>query len=73
MHFVYFIEQIIVYLHFGDNDILVYKENYKTKSFCKQRSYEYKGISNALYGKELPNRFNRKRLIVVEMKWFNLD
>ncbi|EMS15636.1 hypothetical protein KM1_032450 [Entamoeba histolytica HM-3:IMSS] len=29
-------------------DIYVYKESYKTKSYCKQRSYEYKGITNAL-------------------------
>ncbi|BFU24392.1 predicted protein [Entamoeba histolytica] len=49
-------------------DICVYKENNKTKSFCKQRSFEYEGISNALCGKEIPDRFTPKRIIVIEMK-----
>ncbi|BFU23715.1 predicted protein [Entamoeba histolytica] len=46
-------------------DIHVYKENYKTQSFCKQYSYDYKGISNALCGKY---NFIPKRIIVIEMK-----
>ncbi|BFU20937.1 trichohyalin, putative [Entamoeba histolytica] len=46
-------------------DIIVYKENYKTWSFCGQRSFEYEGISNALCGKEY---FMPKRIIVIEMK-----
>ncbi|BFU25821.1 trichohyalin, putative [Entamoeba histolytica] len=53
---------------FGLGDILVLKENYKTKSWCKQQSFEYKGISNALCGKQFPERFTPKRIIVIEMK-----
>ncbi|BFU22338.1 trichohyalin, putative [Entamoeba histolytica] len=54
---------------FGDGcDICVGKENYQTKSSCYQYSYEYEGISNALCGKEWPNRFTPKRIIVIEMK-----
>ncbi|BFU22788.1 trichohyalin, putative [Entamoeba histolytica] len=53
---------------FGGNDILVYKENYKTTSSCKQSSFEYEGIENALCGKQHPNRFTPKRIIVIEMK-----
>ncbi|BFU22447.1 trichohyalin, putative [Entamoeba histolytica] len=46
-------------------DIIVYKENIKTKSFCKQSSFSYKGISNALCGKYY---FKPKHFIVIEMK-----
>ncbi|BFU22989.1 trichohyalin, putative [Entamoeba histolytica] len=53
---------------FGLGDICVYKENYKTNSFCQQYSFEYEGISNALCGKQHPNRFTTKRIIVIEMK-----
>ncbi|BFU24568.1 trichohyalin, putative [Entamoeba histolytica] len=49
-------------------DILVYKENNKTKSWCYHRSFDYKRISNALCGKQYPNRFTPKRIIVIEMK-----
>ncbi|BFU26708.1 predicted protein [Entamoeba histolytica] len=49
-------------------DICVCKENNKTKSFCLQHSFEYEGISNALCGKQHPNRFTPKRIIVIEMK-----
>ncbi|EMD45460.1 Hypothetical protein EHI5A_253500 [Entamoeba histolytica KU27] len=52
-------------------DIDVYKENNKTNSYCKQYSFEYNGIENALCGKEWPNSyFTPKRIIVIEMKWF---
>ncbi|BFU24019.1 trichohyalin, putative [Entamoeba histolytica] len=40
-------------------DICVRKENYKTLSHCKQSSFEYEGISNALCGKELPKYFTQ--------------
>ncbi|BFU21952.1 predicted protein [Entamoeba histolytica] len=50
------------------NDVCVYKENDKTKSCCKQNSFEYNGISNALCGKELPKYFTPKHFIVIEMK-----
>ncbi|BFU24504.1 trichohyalin, putative [Entamoeba histolytica] len=50
---------------FGRGDIAVCKENYKTLSSCHQRSFEYKGISNALCGKY---NFTPKRIIVIEMK-----
>ncbi|BFU19643.1 predicted protein [Entamoeba histolytica] len=50
------------------SDIYVCKENNKTKSSCKQFSYEYKGIRNALCGNKFPNRFTPKRIIVIEMK-----
>ncbi|BFU24563.1 trichohyalin, putative [Entamoeba histolytica] len=46
-------------------DIVVYKENNKTESWCEQYSFEYKGISNALCGK---HNFTPKRIIVIEMK-----
>ncbi|BFU21936.1 trichohyalin, putative [Entamoeba histolytica] len=46
-------------------DIRVYKENNKTKSYCNQRSFEYKGVRNALCGKY---NFTPKRIIVIEMK-----
>ncbi|BFU19004.1 predicted protein [Entamoeba histolytica] len=49
-------------------DIRVYKENYKTESHCKQSSFEYKGIRNALCGKEHPKRFTPERIIVIKMK-----
>ncbi|BFU19253.1 predicted protein [Entamoeba histolytica] len=49
-------------------DICVHKANYKTTSSCKQYSFQYKGISNVLCGKEYPNRFTPKRIIVIEMK-----
>ncbi|BFU21524.1 predicted protein [Entamoeba histolytica] len=50
---------------FGYNDICVYKENNKTQSSCNPWSFEYKGISNALCGKD---RFTPKRIIAIEMK-----
>ncbi|BFU21534.1 predicted protein [Entamoeba histolytica] len=54
---------------FGGNDIVVYKENHKTYSRCKQCSFEYEGISKALCGNEYPdNYFTPKRIIVIEMK-----
>ncbi|BFU25858.1 trichohyalin, putative [Entamoeba histolytica] len=54
---------------FGNgSDIFVCKENDKTKSFCKQNAFEYKGIENALCGKEFPYHFTPKRIIVIEMK-----
>ncbi|BFU26166.1 trichohyalin, putative [Entamoeba histolytica] len=53
---------------FGLDDIEVYKENDKTLSYCKQLSFEYEGISNALCGNEWPNRFTTYRIIVIEMK-----
>ncbi|GAB1222217.1 hypothetical protein ENUP19_0099G0009 [Entamoeba nuttalli] len=49
-------------------DILVHKENTKTISSCKQQSFEYEGIENALCGKEWPEYFTPKRIIVIEMK-----
>ncbi|BFU21979.1 trichohyalin, putative [Entamoeba histolytica] len=52
----------------GYSDILVYKENNKTYSYCNQYSFEYEGISNALCGKEWPNYFTPKRIIVIELK-----
>ncbi|BFU20529.1 predicted protein [Entamoeba histolytica] len=53
---------------FGLSDIFVGKENKKTKSYCQQQSFEYKGIRNALCGKQYPKRFTPKRIIVIEMK-----
>ncbi|BFU24166.1 trichohyalin, putative [Entamoeba histolytica] len=53
---------------FGLGDFGVYKENDKIKSYCSQYSFEYKGIENALCGKQLPNHFTPKRIIVIEMK-----
>ncbi|BFU19403.1 predicted protein [Entamoeba histolytica] len=54
---------------FGGSDIVVYKQNNKTESHCKQSSFEYEGISNALCGKEwFTNSFTPKRIIVIEMK-----
>ncbi|BFU23151.1 predicted protein [Entamoeba histolytica] len=50
---------------FGLGDICVYKENNKTISHCNQHSFEYKGIENALCGKQ---HFTPKRIIVIEMK-----
>ncbi|BFU23339.1 predicted protein [Entamoeba histolytica] len=48
------------------SDIVVGKENKKTKSYCSQQhSYEYDGIENALCGKQ---HFTPKRIIVIEMK-----
>ncbi|BFU26226.1 trichohyalin, putative [Entamoeba histolytica] len=54
---------------FGNGwDIVVYKANNKTKSYCEQNSFEYNGIENTLCGKEIPERFTPKRIIVIEMK-----
>ncbi|BFU25672.1 trichohyalin, putative [Entamoeba histolytica] len=53
---------------FGLDDICIFKENDKTYSYCNQHSFEYKGISNALCGKQLPKYFTPKRIIVIEMK-----
>ncbi|BFU22165.1 trichohyalin, putative [Entamoeba histolytica] len=50
---------------FGWRDICVYKENYKTISYCYPWSFEYKGIENALCGN---HDFTPKRIIVIEMK-----
>ncbi|BFU20592.1 predicted protein [Entamoeba histolytica] len=52
------------------HDICVYKENYKTKSYCKQSSFEYGGISNALCGK---GGFTPKRITIIEMKKISLE
>ncbi|GAB1218649.1 hypothetical protein ENUP19_0001G0017 [Entamoeba nuttalli] len=52
----------------GFGDICAGKENYKTNSYCIQRSFEYEGISNALCGKLRPECFTPKRIIVIEMK-----
>ncbi|BFU24112.1 predicted protein [Entamoeba histolytica] len=49
-------------------DIVVHKENLKTQSHCNQHSFEYEGISNVLCGKQFPNLFTPKRIIVIEMK-----
>ncbi|BFU26481.1 trichohyalin, putative [Entamoeba histolytica] len=49
-------------------DIIVYKENNKTESHCSQHSFSYEGITNALCGKQFPNLFTPKRIIVIEMK-----
>ncbi|BFU23929.1 TLD, putative [Entamoeba histolytica] len=53
---------------FGYGDIRIFKENNKTESSCKQHSFEYKGISNTLCGKQLPKYFTPQRIIVIEMK-----
>ncbi|BFU22423.1 trichohyalin, putative [Entamoeba histolytica] len=53
---------------FGYNDIVVYKENNKTLSYCCQGLFEYKGILNALCGTGWPNHFTPKRIIAIEMK-----
>ncbi|BFU18330.1 trichohyalin, putative [Entamoeba histolytica] len=52
---------------FGDGyeDILVFKENDKTQSFCNQYSFEYNEIEDALCGNE---NFTPKRILVIEMK-----
>ncbi|BFU21029.1 trichohyalin, putative [Entamoeba histolytica] len=47
------------------DDICVCKENNKTQSYCNQYSFEYKGISNALCGKQHPNHFTPKRIIII--------
>ena len=49
-------------------DIYIGKENNKIYSCCKQSSYEYKGITNALCGKQYPEFFTPQRIIVIEMK-----
>ncbi|BFU26007.1 trichohyalin, putative [Entamoeba histolytica] len=53
---------------FGYGDIVVFKENDKTLSYCQQDSFSYKGISNMICGKQLPEHFIPKRIIVIEMK-----
>ncbi|BFU25565.1 predicted protein [Entamoeba histolytica] len=50
---------------FESYDIYLYKENNKTYSYCKQSSFEYEGISNALCGKY---HFTPKQIIAIEMK-----
>ncbi|BFU20836.1 hypothetical protein CL6EHI_171070 [Entamoeba histolytica] len=50
------------------SDIFMCKENNKTKSCYRQNSFEYKGIENALCGKQYPKRFTPKQIIVIEMK-----
>ncbi|GAB1219596.1 hypothetical protein ENUP19_0039G0011 [Entamoeba nuttalli] len=50
------------------SDIFVYKENNKTNSYCYQETFEYKGIENALCGKQHPHCFIPKQIVVVEMK-----
>ncbi|BFU25260.1 trichohyalin, putative [Entamoeba histolytica] len=54
---------------FGIDDIRVCKENNKTKSSCKQFSFEYKGISNSLCGTGwFTEYFTPKHFIVIEVK-----
>ncbi|EMS13692.1 hypothetical protein KM1_119010 [Entamoeba histolytica HM-3:IMSS] len=50
---------------FGSNDIWVFKENNKGQSSCRQSSFEYKGIENALCGGD---KFTPKRIVVIQMK-----
>ncbi|BFU25595.1 predicted protein [Entamoeba histolytica] len=54
---------LFIFGYGGGHDIRVYKENYKTNSYCNQWSFDYEGIRNAL-----PERFTPKRIIVIEMK-----
>ncbi|EKE38963.1 hypothetical protein ENU1_145950 [Entamoeba nuttalli P19] len=49
----------------GGYDISIHKEQGKEISYCKQESFEYKGISNSLCEKF---NFTPKRFIVIEMK-----
>ncbi|GAB1225697.1 hypothetical protein ENUP19_0259G0031 [Entamoeba nuttalli] len=60
-------ERLFIFGLYGD-DIDVYKENYKTKSSCYQRSFSYSGISNTLCGKQWPEHFIPKRIIAIKMK-----
>ncbi|EKE39280.1 hypothetical protein ENU1_134920 [Entamoeba nuttalli P19] len=48
-------------------DIGVYKESNKAISYCHQHSYDYNSLSNALCGKQHPEHFIPKRIIVIEM------
>ncbi|BFU22101.1 TLD, putative [Entamoeba histolytica] len=59
---------LFIFGYFGYGDFGVFKENDKTESYCSQYSFEYEGISNALCGKQYPERFTPKRIIVIEMK-----
>ena len=54
--------------HLGIMIFLFIKKKNKTESFCKQHSYEYKGILSALCGKQYPEYFTPQRIIVIEMK-----
>ncbi|BFU21509.1 trichohyalin, putative [Entamoeba histolytica] len=63
--FILFNQSDIWLFEIGLGDIAVFKENYKTNSFCNQYSFEYEGITNALCGKY---HFTPKRIIVIEMK-----
>ncbi|BFU19843.1 trichohyalin, putative [Entamoeba histolytica] len=66
--FILFNQTLDCLFELGIDDIAIYKENKKTKSLCKQHSFSYKGISKALCGKQFPERFTPKRIIVIEMK-----
>ncbi|EMS14795.1 hypothetical protein KM1_334920 [Entamoeba histolytica HM-3:IMSS] len=50
---------------FGYCDITIGKENDKTRSCCRQLSFEYEGIESLLCGKY---NFTPKRIMVIEMK-----
>ena len=53
----------------GGNDISLKKENFKTKCYCKQQSFDYQGKENVLVGNEgKENTFEVKRIQVWQMK-----
>ena len=53
----------------GRDDIVICKKNYNNGGWCDETSYNYEGISNALYGKSGSNNlFTPKRFIVIQMK-----
>ncbi|EMD47994.1 Hypothetical protein EHI5A_200360, partial [Entamoeba histolytica KU27] len=51
---------------FGHIDIDVYNKSRKSVSNCHQKSFNYKGMKNALRGKD--EYFCPKHIIIVEMK-----
>ena len=51
------------------NDICVKKQNRSNKCYCKQASYDYHGIENALIGgNQQKMAFGLQRLLVYQMK-----
>ena len=58
--------EILIFL----DDIVLYKNDVKHKSYCKQKNtlFNYQGIDKALCGKIHPQTFIPKRILVLQMK-----
>ena len=56
-------------LTIGKEDIILYKQEKKNKSYCKQTSFDYGKEKNVLVGKEGKNNpFDPKRIVIFQLE-----